>query len=243
MLWTYSARLPAVWSPRAWTIAFHYPAPIGKIQLLLRANAGADAFVHSEVFEHRYYRLPLVGPPATILDLGANIGLTTVYFARMFPAARLACVEPVPGNVRLLEKNLMLNDVSATVFPAAIDPTDGAVLMELDGRDYGHKVAVDGADHSTATLPVRAMSVPTILASLKWDRIGLLKVDIEGHEAALFSGNCDWLARVDAMCIECHGGFGDAELAELATRFGFAPPQRLKGTWFMGRTAIDASVA
>jgi FkbM family methyltransferase len=236
MLWIYSAGLPAAGSPRAWTIGFHYPPPIGKIRLLLRANAGADAFIHSEVFEHLYYRVPLARPPATILDLGANIGLTAVYFARMFPAARLACVEPVPRNVRLLEQNLMLNDISASVFPAAIHPTDGAVLMALDGRDYGHKVAANTAD-SIATLPVRAISVPAILAGLKWDRIGLLKVDIEGHEAELFSRDCDWLTRVDAMCIECHDGFGDVQLAALAARFGFAPPQRLPGMWFLDRTA------
>ena len=71
--------------------------------------------------------------------------------------------------------------------------------------------------------------------------IDLLKVDIEGHEAALFAGDCAWLYRVDAMCIECHEGFEQAELWRLAKRFGFAPPQRLPGTWFMSRSATHAN--
>ncbi|MBI2716571.1 MAG: FkbM family methyltransferase [Rhizobiales bacterium] len=243
MIWTYSASLPAALSPREWTIRFHYPVPIGKVRLLLRANAGADAYIHSEVFEHRYYRLPLERAPATILDLGANIGLTTVYFARIFPAARLACVEPVPSNLRLLEQNLMLNGIQATIFPAAVHPTDGSVLMELDGRDYGHKVARNAANNLTTTLSVPAVSVPTILQRLAWDRIGLLKVDIEGHEAELFSGNCEWLNRVDAMCIECHEVSGEADLQRLAKRYGFSQPQHLPGTWFMRRIATNRSRA
>jgi FkbM family methyltransferase len=235
MFWTYSANVPAALSPPEWTIKFRYPAPIGEVRLLLRANAGADAFIHSEVFEHQYYRLPLARSPATILDLGANIGLTAIYFARAFPTARLACVEPVPGNVRLLERNLSLNGIAATVIAAAIHLVDGSVLMQFDAKDYGHRVAVDAADETLTTLAVQATSIPTILTRLKWDRIGLLKVDIEGHEATLFSGNCDWLARVDVMCIECHDGFGDASLRALAKQFGFAPPQRLPGPWLVAR--------
>lgn len=239
MIWIYSTGLPAALLPREWTVGFHYPGPIGKIRLRLRANAGADAFIHSEVFEHRYYSLPLKRAPATVLDLGANIGLTTVYFARSFPAARLACVEPVPSNVRLLEQNLMLNGIQATIFPAAVHPTDGSVLMELDDRDYGHKVAGKAANNPTTTLSVPAISVSSILQRLAWDRIGLLKVDIEGHEAALFSGNCEWLNRVDAMCIECHEVSGEANLLRLAKQFGFAQPQRLPGVWFMSRNAVS----
>src|SRR5262245_22207843 len=100
------------------TIGFRYPEPIGNIQLLLRANVGSDGFIHGEVFEHEYYRLPLLAPPKTILDLGANIGLTAVYFSRLFPMAALACVEPVPENLRVLARNLELNAIRATVIPA-----------------------------------------------------------------------------------------------------------------------------
>jgi hypothetical protein len=109
MTWLYADKLPAMGERRERAIGFRYPDPIGCVRLHLRANGGADAFIHSEVFEHQYYRLPLRSAPATILDLGANIGLATVYFARMFPRAALACVEPAPENLRLLRDNLALN--------------------------------------------------------------------------------------------------------------------------------------
>lgn len=230
----YSDKLPATLKPREWTIRFRYPAPIGHLRLHLRSNNGADAFVHSEVFEHQYYRLPLRFAPATILDLGANIGLSTIYFARHYPESRLACVEPVPENVRLLIRNLKDNAVNAEVIAAAIDSKDGVVAMERSATDYGHKIAA--ATPSAVWFDVASVSIPSILRRLGWARVGLLKIDVEGHESVLLSQACEWLADVDALCVEYHHHFAEAELGRLARQFGFLPPSRLPGEiWFLTR--------
>jgi FkbM family methyltransferase len=238
LLLTYAHRLPLRVRRHDWTIGFCY-----HIQLMLRDNAGSDLFILSEVFEHEYYRLPLARPPTTVLDLGAHIGLAAVYFGRLFPDAAIACVEPVPDNLRLLRQNLALNAVHATVVPAAVDASDGQVTIELQARDSEHKVVAAAAQSSRPTIAVTSRSVSTLLRQLTWDRIGLLKIDIEGHETALFAADCHWLARVDAMCIECHDGFADADLQMLAKRFGFCEPQRLPGTWFMQRPATGTGIA
>jgi FkbM family methyltransferase len=241
LAWLYADKIPAALAPREWTIAFRYPPPIGKVRFLLRINSGADAFIHSEIFEHQYYRLPLARRPMTILDLGANIGLSTIYFARQFPDAALACVEPAPDNLRLLRKNLALNGVRATVIAAAVDANERPLLLELQGRDYEHRIIEPSERGSRPTLRIEGVSVPTILQQLSWDRIGLLKVDIEGHEKELFSGNCDWLNYVDAMCIEWHHHCAEPDLERLAAKFGFAAAKRLPGVWFIGRNARNGS--
>lgn len=237
LAWLYSHRLPQRLRPQTWTIGFRYPAPLGALRFCVRPNDGADAFIHSEIFEHEHYRLPLERPPGTILDLGANIGLAAVYFGCRYPAAAIACVEPWPDNLRLLARNLELNGVSAAIIPAAIHSGDGGVLLELAERDYAHKIVMQPADRVKRTMQVDAVSVPTVLRRLGWDRIGLVKVDIEGHEAVLFGGDCAWLDRVDALCIEWHVENGPARLACLARRFGFAEPRQLPGAWFMSKTA------
>jgi FkbM family methyltransferase len=233
MAWLYADKLPTGLKPQEWTIRFRYSAPVGHVRLHLRSNDGADAFTHSEVFEHQYYRLPLRAAPATILDLGANIGLSAIYFARCYPGSRLACVEPVPDNVRLLVRNLKDNAVEADVIAAAINAKDGVVAIERGGADYGHRIA---AAPSPVSLEVASVSVPSILRRLGWDRIGLLKIDIEGHESVLLSQACEWLADVDALCVEYHHDFAEAELGRLARQFGFLPPSRLPGEiWFLTR--------
>ncbi len=218
-------------------------ASLGKAILEVRCNRGSDAFIFSEVFEHRYYDFDLPTKPATILDLGANIGLTALFFARKYPEAQLACVEPIPGNLALLSANLERNGVSGTVFAKAVTVDDQPVIMQLAPNDYGHKVSSidDGQSFGDGTLRVEGISVKTILSKIGWMRIGLLKVDIEGYEAVLLRDHCEWLKQVDAMCIECHDGYGEQELSTLAKRFGFSPPQRLEGTILMVRDPAETA--
>ena len=218
-------------------ITFHYPPPIGEISVVVRSNRGSDAFIFGEVFNHRYYDFSLPVPPTTILDLGANIGFTTLFLGRKYPRAALACVEPVETNTRVLTRNLELNRLDATVFRAAIGVADGHLEMHLDDHDYGHKIS--GIDYGKAIvgqlIKVESLSVPTIMARLHWPRIGLLKIDIEGYEGVLLSQNCDWLRQVDALCIECHENYGEADLVKLAANYGFSAPRALPGIWLLTR--------
>jgi hypothetical protein len=78
--------------------------------------------------------------------------------------------------------------------------------------------------------------VPTIMREMRWDRIGLLKVDIEGHESVLFARECSWLHAVDAMCIEWHDESNESNLKMLANEFDFLPPQRMPGVWLLRRS-------
>lgn len=231
LLFTYSSKIPACIRRSEWTIGFSYPDPIGNVRLLLRSNAGADGFIQGEVFEHEYYRALQIISPSSILDLGANIGLTTIYYSRLFPGAQLACVEPDPSNLRVLARNLELNAVPAKVFGAAVDVQDGRVLMERCPMDYGHKIALPNSRQPT--FEVAAISVATIMKKLAWNRIGLLKIDIEGHERRLLSENCEWLNAVNALCVEWHDEDARAALSALASRFGFFPPQVQNGLWFI----------
>jgi FkbM family methyltransferase len=235
LCWTYAHRLPAALQ-RERIIGFRLPEPVGSIRLLLRANAGSDRFIYSEVFEHQCYRIPVARPPATILDLGANIGLSAIYLARCFPDAHLACVEPAPENLRLLSRNLELNGVEADVISAAVDAKDGKVWLERSSLDYGHKIAAAGNRPSPALFEANAMSIQSILQRLNWNRIGLLKMDIEGHEKILLTRNSDWLHLVDTLCLELHDEFPASELMRVAKDFGFSPPTRLPGgIWLLAR--------
>lgn len=236
--WIYSHRL---WKGREWVIGIRYLPPLGIVRIRVRGNSGADYFIFSEIFEHQCYRFP-ISSPSTILDLGANIGMASIYFSRQYPQAQIACVEPIGDNLRLLRNNLAMNDVKAYIFSAAIDVADGKAVMELGDKDYAHRISEQHRITPVgSTLVVSALSVGTILDRLRWDRVGLLKVDIEGHEKTLFAKNCDWLHRIDAMCIECHNDFGEADIRSLAARYGFDQPSLHQGIWLVHRTRVPSS--
>jgi FkbM family methyltransferase len=176
----------------------------------------------------------------TILDLGSNAGFTVLYFARVYPQARIACIEPIADNLALLRENLAANHVSAEVFAAAVAVDEGRLTMTTDAHDYGHKVSgiAYGPQVAGQTVDVEALSIPTLMKRLGWDRIGLLKIDIEGYEGVLLKEKCDWLSGVDAMCIECHEGYGEKDLRALAETYGFQPPRLLPGTWLLVRNGL-----
>ncbi len=236
LLLRYAGALPRGLRRHDWEIGLRCPPPVGDIRLLLRDNAGADMFIYSEIFEHECYAIPLKDRPATLLDLGAHIGLAAIYFARAFPAAQLACVEPDPDNLRVLRRNLELNSITAAVFAAAVHREDGTAMMARAAAAYGHSIADAGTEASADRFEIAAVTVPTLLARLGWERVGLAKVDIEGHESALLAEPCDWLDRVDALCLEYHLDGGERHLAALAERHGFAPPCQLpSGLWLLTR--------
>jgi len=233
--WLYGSSLP--FRPQFLKIKVVLDAPIGTLMIKVRCKTGADYFIFSEVFEHGYYDLPLNCVPRTVLDLGANIGLTALYFARMYPTAELACVEPMPENLALLESNLADNRVNATVHGAAISITDAPIKMQRARLAYGSKPAEIpyGARVDGETVEVRGVSILSLMHQLGWSRIDLVKIDIEGYEAILLRENASWLKSVDNLCIEIHEGFSERELRDVAAQWGFKAPRRLAGTWLVSR--------
>lgn len=235
MMLIYSEKLPDRWRRRNYIIDFKYRKPVDRVKLMVRDNNGADNFILGEVFNHLYYDLPLLKDPETILDLGANAGFTGIFLIRKYPNADVALVEPMPDNLNILKKNIELNSMSATVFAAAVGVSDGQVTMQIEPKDYGHKVAMDKGESLGATLRVDSLSVPTLMKKLGWKRIDLLKVDIEGYEVHLLGQSCEWLSLVNAMCIEIHDGFTIQDLNRLAENYGFKKPQELPGIWLLRR--------
>ncbi|HKN94506.1 MAG TPA: FkbM family methyltransferase [Thermoleophilaceae bacterium] len=166
--------------------------------LSYRLNRG-DVQGLREVWMGHTYRLPVaLEPVETIVDLGANIGLTSVYLARRYKPQRLIAVEPEPENARLANLNLRQNAIAGELIEAAVGPSDGSALFaRARESNVGHL--------GDSGLEVRVMSMKTLLSQLPDNvPIDILKLDIEGGEAALLEGDRGWLARVRVLIAEFH---------------------------------------
>jgi FkbM family methyltransferase len=216
---------------------FHYPPPVNDICAVIRDNNSWDASVFSSVFDEGIYTFDCPHVPSTILDLGANAGFATLFLARRYPGARVVCVEPVPANLRQLRRHLALNEVRAEIFPAAVAVEDGPVQMQIARQGRSRKVASIsfGYDATDEEITVEGVSVPTVMNRLGWSRVGLVRMGIEGYEPVLLAHRPDWLERVDTLAIECHPGYGEAELQALSQDYGFLPPISFRGIWVLHR--------
>jgi FkbM family methyltransferase len=189
-----------------------------------------------------YLRTGLVIRPGSwVVDLGANAGLFTVLAA--VEGARVVAVEAqqgfAPEIVRLCALNRVPPGRVQIEVAMAMSDGPGAALVGViaDDERWRH------ASHATPRRPPR-ISVSDLLDRYRIDRIGLLKIDIEGSEFSLLSSahTAPWLSRVDQIAMEVHPEFGDVgSVAELLGTRGFA----VVATDNAGRTvpAIDRETA
>jgi FkbM family methyltransferase len=166
------------------------------VKLSYRLNRG-DLQGIREVWCDEAYRLPFATPPGALLDLGANIGLTSLWMATHGHFTQIIAVEPNHENAVLIAKNYAQNGIPGQIIEAAVGPGDGTVRFSKSAWSNLGRVADDGD-------PVRMISVETIFKDFGLDVVGVAKVDIEGGEQALFLGPTEWLGRVRAMIVEFH---------------------------------------
>ncbi|WP_217921322.1 FkbM family methyltransferase [Miltoncostaea oceani] len=182
-----------------------------------RRNRG-DLQSFREVFYDRHYE-PLPGMTArTILDVGANIGLTSIWLARQFPGAVIVAVEPAPDNADLVRQNAVLNGAQVTVVEGAVACTEGTTTFAASAESNLGRLA-EGGD-----LVVRTTTLARLLDSFPSGRADILKLDVEGAEAEILLNDDGALQRVGAVATEFHPqvtGVADAVLEEALRSAGF----------------------
>jgi len=170
----------------------------------LRAGT-SDRHVFDEIIAGDELGFDFGVAPETILDLGANIGLSSIYLANRFPKARILAIEVDPSNVQLLRLNVRAYP-TITVVPKAIWSRDGYVRIENPGDDPWAFRVVDAEAGDAGAID--AVSIPTLLREHGWARADFVKMDIEGAERDLLvPGICDWLSQVSVLAIELHDRF------------------------------------
>jgi FkbM family methyltransferase len=120
-----------------------------------------------------------------LLEIGANIGTHTVYFALTGMFSRIVAVEPDPRNLELLEENVTQNGFGDLVrrLACAASDTEGELAFYLHPDNHG-KSSPNPRHANDQRILVPAHPVPAILAEagVAVDDVGLIWMDIEGYE-------------------------------------------------------------
>lgn len=141
------------------------------------------------------------GGRALVLDLGAHIGVSAVYFAATFRPATVIAAEPDPGNCALLRRNGAGLDIR--VEEAAIGKAEGVGRLGDPGHGaWAYRMEAGGGEG----LPVRVTTPGALLARHEEaEHFPLVcKIDIEGGESDLFDGDCAWMDRFPLVVLELH---------------------------------------
>jgi FkbM family methyltransferase len=149
----------------------------------LRPNSvgNNDAGVAYEIFIHKYLRAPVRIPPERvklIVDLGANVGMSCLYWLAVYWRAEVIAFEPHPGHVAQCQINLERNGLfrRATLHGFAAGVAPGRAWIS-DAGTSSQVGTAPGGDYE--------IEVVDIFAMLHGRRIDILKIDIEGSEYEL----------------------------------------------------------
>jgi len=158
-----------------------------KLRLHPASNVGDEGIVlngiHGEEDEFAIVR-DRVSDYDNFIDIGANIGLYSLIAARALPAGRpVVAFEPDPQTVSRLETHLKFNQVSdrVTVVRAAVGEEAGELTLYRPPFNIGGTSAHKRFDHwIEVRYPV--VHLARKLNELGVQRLGMLKIDIEGFE-------------------------------------------------------------
>jgi FkbM family methyltransferase len=163
------------------------------------SSAYGVAELFEEVFLTGQYAVDL-GPAPYIIDGGANIGLSVLYFRRRHPDSTILAFEPSRVAFEHLRRNAVGLE-GVRLEQAALGEHDGTLELWTDGTDTVHagRTARGSSDH-TETVPMRRLS-PFIDRS-----VDLLKLDIEGAEGDVLADlvKSGAIARVASIVAEYH---------------------------------------
>lgn len=158
---------------------------------------------YKEVFVDEVYDPPVKLPsPKRILDIGAHVGLATLYFARRYPTARIDSYEANPVAGSLLEKNISrLPNASAHCFAVGAEDGEGELFVENIGG------APTDASIVSRDPRKRGTSVPVEIRDIRHlanETIDLLKLDIEGAEYDCLEALAPDPANIRCLVVEFH---------------------------------------
>lgn len=185
--------------------------------LHLRTYNG-DIGIFYEIFWKKMYDIStdILQNPKTIVDLGAHIGLVSIFYKTKFPSAKAYAIEGSKKNAELLRKNLS-NFSSTHPFHNVIHSKDGYIHFLEDGLySYNTKISETGEGE-----PTECICMNTFMRENNIDKIDLLKIDIEGAEKKILKENNEWLHHVDNIIIELHPPYTIIDLENDLKPFGF----------------------
>jgi FkbM family methyltransferase len=154
----------------------------------------------NEVFVDRVYDIPGLDLTKcrTILDLGANFGIWSLYAASQAPQAKLYCFEPSLHNFQTLERNLEENHIRAVSYQMALAGTCRTGFLDTGQKSVNHMLASQGE-------AVECIDLERLFALTGVNTFDFAKIDIEGAEVDILA-HCtdDALRRFRAISMEWH---------------------------------------
>ena len=161
-------------------------------------------------------------PDSICVDIGANIGSTSLIWAKSINRGIIFAVEPHPGTFSLLERNIAINNANHKIIPRqiAIGATDGDMTLFVSEQGT---MAMKPANYKWKgkEITVQSMSLDSFIQTEKISSIDILKIDIEGYEVETLEGASQTLKHTKHVVLEYHSAELRKRCIEILVQNGF----------------------
>jgi FkbM family methyltransferase len=169
----------------------------------------SDDIVERDIFYPPSYTKEDFGQPKFIIDAGANIGLRSLWFANLFPDAKIIAVEPETANYELCVRNTS-SYPNITCIKAALWRNNSYLQITanpVDPQPWAFIVKECNVIEGERNNGVRGISITDIMQDYSIPFIDVLKIDVEGSEKEVFDNSADWIDSVGSFLMETHDRF------------------------------------
>ena len=180
------------------------------IDVYVRDN-GVGAMTIAEYFSPYSAIMPPTLPafyPKVIYDLGANVGVSSLFFASLYPKASIYGFEPLPENLEVCLLNYRGIANKSQVFPWAIGSKTGQATFDCKNDSRGGRLETAHHDpnlRTTSQIPVKIISVADLIDHEGLPAPDFLKIDVEGAECDVLEGLKGYANSVKLIYLETHG--------------------------------------
>jgi len=177
---------------------------------VLLPDSASFLSAYKEIFVGKIYDFKFHSDQPKILDLGANIGLSVLFFKMIYPNAKITAFEADPHIFRYLKNNVHGNGYADVELVNKAAWNENCVLkFHSEGADGG-RVAETG---DGKLIEIEAIDIREVLKSHQFD---FLKMDIEGAEDIVVPACKGYLSGVQYIFLEYHAKAGQKQrLAEI----------------------------
>ena len=168
-------------------------------QIFVNKDYSLDRLRRQNDLKKFYSNLILNNKIPLIIDAGANIGASSVWFSGHYPRSRIVAFEPDEKNFVLLKKNTDGLNVDAR--QQAVGSTNQKVRILDEGRgEWGFTTRADNNGDCQMVAMADVVSRESNMGAVPF----IAKIDIEGGEKELFEQNADWVKKFPLIVIELH---------------------------------------
>ncbi|MCX6723780.1 MAG: FkbM family methyltransferase [Candidatus Staskawiczbacteria bacterium] len=172
-------------------------------------SGSKDRGIIDEIYTHRCYTPQgfEIKEEDTVVDIGAHIGVFSIFAARLAKNGKIFSFEPTPENFMMLRENIEINKIK-NVFPInkAVLDTTGQATIFLDENNHGvHSFFNFGGRSQLKKIMVDTISLDDFVRGNNIFRIDFLKMDCEGSEyKILFNCSKKTLGIIKKISMEYH---------------------------------------